>query len=263
MGGGGGGGDTETTVRFADYIEDHHEAFLDNVAAAVAAHYNNSPLASFSAIDVEAGFFGTGYVLASFPSLYDMFGKFMAGLDIEVLFDQTLEDTINGTPVNNLVSAEADRLDTEIEQVNLPRFEVGMRDINSVISSAFVIGRALIDQEKTRSLERFSVDMRYRLVPTAVERWKAHLDWNEKVMRLYAEIMRLYISAEMDIGKYNQGLAVENALWPFRVLDYMRLALGALTGATSTKQDSGGGGAASWIGGAMTIAGAIGVAMLL
>jgi hypothetical protein len=82
---GGGGGDTETTVRYAGYIEDKHKDFLNVVAAQRANIIDDSPYAGFVDIDIDPAFFGTGYLISSFPSLYDMFGKFMAGLDIDTI----------------------------------------------------------------------------------------------------------------------------------------------------------------------------------
>ncbi len=232
---GGGGGDTETTIRYAPYVEEHHNVFLDTIQARVNSTIGNSPFAGYTDIEIDDAFFGAGYVISSFPSLYDMYGKFMAGLDIEVLYSQIFEDTVNAPAINNLVSAEAALMDDDIDTNVLPRFQVGLRDINSVMSSSFVVGKSVIEDARVKSLSKFSAQLKYQMIPVAAERWKEHLNWNKSTVLVYSEIMKLYFSGKMDVDNYNYNMAAKNLLWPFTVLEYQRAALGALQGASNTK----------------------------
>lgn len=235
--GGDNGGDQTTTIRYAPYIESHHDTFLNLVKTKVDATINSSPFTGYTNIEVDDAFFGAGYLITSFPALYDMYGKFMAGLDIEVLYAQIFEDTVNAPAINNLVSAEAVLLDDDIEANSIPRFQVGMRDINSVMSSSYVVGKAMIEDARVKSISKFSAGLKYQMIPVASERWRGHLEWNKGVVMSYAEIMKLYYSAKMDIDDKNYSMAVKNLLWPFTVLEYQRAALGALQGAITTETD--------------------------
>jgi len=234
-----------TYIRYAPYIEDYHTAFLALVAEKGNAVINDSPFSGYTNIEVDVAFFGTGYLISSFPSLYDMYGKFLAGLDIEVLYSQIFEDTVNAPAVNNLVSAEAAMMDDDIEINSLPRMQTGLRDINSVMSSSFVVGKSLIEDARVKSLSRFSSDLKYRMIPVASARWQTHLEWNKGVVGVYAELMKLYYSAKTDVNETNYAMAAKNKLWPFTVLDFERAALGALQGATNTKTDVAGASTAS------------------
>jgi len=235
--GGNGGGDQETTIRYAPYIESYHSTFLGLVASNRAAVIGSSPFDGYTDIEVDDAFFGSGYLISSFPALYDIYGKFMAGLDVEVLYSQIFEDTVNAPAINELVSAEAAMMDDDIDTNVLPRFQVGLRDINSVMSSSFVVGKSVIEDARVKSLSKFSAGLKYQMIPVASERWKTHLDWNKGVVMSYAEIMKLYYSAKMDVDNYNYTMAAKNLLWPFTVLEYERAALGALQGAITTKTD--------------------------
>ena len=235
--GGGGDSDTQTTVRYAPYVERYHSSFLYAVRNKRNTILNNSPFANYIDIDVDNAFFGAGYLISSFPSLYDMYGKFMAGLDVEVLFAQEFEDTVNSPVVSDLVAAQSAMMDDDILINSLPRFQAGMRDINSVMSSSFVVGKAVIEDAKTKALSLFNADLKYRLIPIAVDRWKTHLEWNKNVVGLYAELMKFYYSAKTDADETNYAMAAKNRLWPFTVLDFERAALGALQGATNAKTD--------------------------
>ena len=240
MGSGGGSSqpaDTSTTIRYAPYIEVRHQDFLNTVYAQRLATIDDSPFESYIDVEVDDAFFGAGYTIASFPSLYDMFGKFMAGMDIEALWTQIYNDTVDSPVVSNLVTAEGALVDDEIVINSLPRLQTGMRDINAVMSSSFVVGKSLIEDTRTKMIAKFSADLKYRLIPVAQERWQAHLNWNKLVVGTYSEIMKLYFSAKTDVDEVNYSMAAKHRLWPFTVLDFERAALGALQGATNSKTD--------------------------
>lgn len=250
---GGSKGESSSSVRFAPYIEMRHTNFLQYVVNRRNEVYPNSPFDSYSDIEIGDAFFGSGYVLSSFPSLYDMFGKFMAGLDIEVLFDQVFEDTVDSVTVNNLISEEGIRLEDDIIENAHPRFSTGMRDINAVMSSTFVVGKAMMETTRTKEMARFGAELRYRLIPVATERWRGHLEWNKAVVMTYAEILKLYITAKMDVDNHNLEIAAKDLLWPFTIGEYERVALGALTGARDeTTEVAGSSRAGKAIGGALT-----------
>jgi len=248
MGGGGGSSSnpyTWTEIRYAPYIEERHYNFLYSVYSARVGAISNSPFSAYTDIEVDDAFFGAGYTISSFPSLYDMYGKFMAGLDIEALWTQEYNDTIDSPVVSSLIAAEGDLIDDEIEQTSLPRLQTGMRDLNAVMSSSFVVGKSLIEDTRTKMVAKFSADLKYRLIPVAQERWNTHLNWNKLVIGTYAEIMKLYFSAKTDVDEINYAMAAKNTLWPFTVLDFERAAVGALQGATTSKQDVAGASTAS------------------
>lgn len=253
-GGGGGGGDYVVTARYAPYVEAKHSAFLDEVQAQrIVAIAGGSPYLTYEDVEVEEAFFGAGYTISSFPSLYDMYGKFIAGLDIEVLWEQSFQDTVNSPAIRALVSAEAELLDDDIEANILPRFQTGMRDIGAVMSSSYIVGKAIIEDARAKALAKFDAELRYRLVPVAQDRWSKHLDWNQQTIRMYAELMKLYYSARHDVDEMNFQMKARNALWPFTVLEYERAAIGALQGATTTSRSSAGSsGSQNVIGGALS-----------
>jgi hypothetical protein len=235
----GGGGSDTMKIRYAGYIENRHERFLDETIARRTAGIDDSPYTDFAPLSIDDGFFGVGYTLASFPSLYDMYGKFMAGLDVDVLYSQTYSDLMEGPVTRRLISAEAQFLADELESDALPRFETGMMDLNAVVSSTFVMGRALLEEARLKNVEKYSAGLQYALLPIVTSRWQTHLEWNKGVVATYAEVMKLYFGAKMDIEGYNQELAARDKLWPFTVLEFERAALGTLQGATSSKQTAG------------------------
>jgi hypothetical protein len=247
MGGGGGSTPSYTwsEVRFAPYIESQHQTFLATVASNRNIAIADNPFTGYTDIEVDDAFFGTGYTISSFPSLYDMYGKFMAGLDVDALYTQTYNDCVNGAAVNSLISAEAALMDDDIDTNAIPRLQTGMRDINAVMGSSYVVGRAIIEDARVKALAKYDAQLRYNMIPVASSRWSAHLDWNKQVIAVYAEVMKFYYSAKTDINEQNYSFAAKETLWPFTVLDFERAALGALQGATNSKTDVAGASTAS------------------
>ena len=235
--GGGGGGDSKTEIRYAGYIEEKHKDFLNTLAAQRENDIDNSPFTGYTELEVDDAFFGTGYLISSFPSLYDMYGKFMAGLDIDVLYGQIFEDTVNAPEINNLVSAEAVMMDDDIDMNVLPRFQTGMRDINSVMSSSYVCGRAAIEDARVKALSRFSAELKYRMIPVVTDRWRTHLDWNRHTVMLYAEIMRTYYQVKTNVEEHFYNIQELDAKWPWTVLGQERAGLGALQGAKTSDSE--------------------------
>ena len=252
---GGCSSKTKNTMRYAGYIEDKHKDFLNDLAEQANVSQNNSPFAGYTELEVDAAFFGIGYLISSFPSLYDMYGKFMAGLDIDVLYSQIFEDTVNAPEINNLVSAEAVMMDDDIDMNVLPRFQTGMRDINSVMSSSYVCGRAAIEDARVKALSRFSAELKYRMIPVVTDRWRTHLDWNKHTVALYAEIMQTYYQTKTNVESHTYGLWEENAKWPFTVLSYEGTGIGILQGARDSTSKTKQGGWQQIIGSIASIAG--------
>jgi hypothetical protein len=170
-----------------------------------------------------------------------MYGKFVAGLDVEALYTQILNDSVENVAINNLVSAHASELEDDIIQNADPRFVTGLRDINSVMSSSFIIGRSVIESARVKAISKYDAGLRAAMIQAAGQRWQMHLEWNKAVVMNYAEIIKLYFSVAMDINSHNVDMVSKDRLWPFTVLDYERACLGALQGAMSTKTDAGGG----------------------
>jgi len=226
-----------TIISYADYIQGHHSNFLNATASYRKALTDSSPFSDYVDVEVDDAFFGAGYTIASFPSLYDMYGKFMAGMDIEALWEQMQYSTLHSPVISDLILAESILLDDEIEETSLPRLQIGMRDINSIMSSSFIVGKSLIEDSKVKTINRFSAGLKYQLISVAQERWTTHLNWNKIVVGTYAELMKFYFSAKTDIDEINYGMAVKHKLWPFTILDFERAALGALQGATNQKTD--------------------------
>ena len=271
--GGGGGGDipadTSTTVHYAPYLEAAHSAllnhtgsdaptfsFLDVFNATMKKQYGfsdainedllGSPYRDYEQQDIDEFFFGmtvndpaVTYEIKNFPSLWDMFGKFMAGLDVHDLWGQVYDDVIQGPEIENVIIAHGETLQNEIDTKVLPRFLAGMRDINSVQATTFVIGKAIIQDAHVRELNKFGAQIRIHALDVSATLWTKHLEWNKAVITTYAEIGKIYYTARLDMDRANLEYKAKDDMWNITLFENARAIYGALGGGTATGASGG------------------------
>ena len=71
-------------------------------------------------------------------------------------------DLADESEVNASTDAQRAIVSEQLMADILPRFQAGMRDINAVQSSAFVIGQAIIEGMGQRDVAKFDADLRYK-----------------------------------------------------------------------------------------------------
>jgi hypothetical protein len=245
--GGKGGGSSESTVRWAPYVEAAHIELIENyqnyrtwalVPDPVKGLYNwdysggliSSPYRDFTPLAIEDAFFGAGLDISSLVPVFDMYDQLITLMDLNASFNTIFADTVNGTVIDNLVSAQATKLSDDLEQVAYPRFECGLRDINSVISTSFMMGRAVMEQGRTKALAAYDAELRYRLYPIVIERWKATIDWNRMSYEEYVNTLKFYVMIKEELDKFTQETRAKNSLWVFTILEYERGCAAALAG---------------------------------
>lgn len=232
MGSSGGGGGTQTNItRFAPYLESRHQAHLSTVNSYVNSLRNNSPFSSFSDIDIDEAFLGTGITITSFSSVFSIFEDFMKDVDIDKLYTASIDTTLSNEAIKNSVLAEGKLLSDDIETDALPRLMAGARDINAVNSSTFIIAKSNIENKRIKMLSKFSTNLKTSLLPLAHDRWTTTLNWKKQIAYTYMELMKLYFSGKFDEQDFNYKMKTKNSLWPFTVMEHERVALGTFSGA--------------------------------
>jgi hypothetical protein len=244
-GGRGGGGGTQVNyVRYAPYLETMHEDLLDKSLVLYNSLVYDSPYTTYAATDVDYtdGLFGAGYSIGSYPSLYDMFGKFMAGLDVEALWHQVLTAVQDNDAIDDASNAHRDLLDDQLESDVLPRFQLGMRDMNAIHSSTFLIGKALLEDGNSKQVAKYDAEVRLKMIPVASDVFAKHLAWNQSVVGNYLEVLKLAFLVETDSKDMNMQLAAKEKLWSYTIMNLHKDVVGVLNGARTTTTDTQGGG---------------------
>jgi len=219
--------------RFAPYIESKHENLLTSVAGIRASIITNSPYESYTDQDVNTVMFGVGYLIADFSSLYDMFGKFMSGLDLESLWNTAFSTQIEVDEIDKVTTANLALLDENVLKIGITDFRLFARDTNAVTCSSFTIGIANIERDKITQLVNMSMEIKSRMLILTTTFYNSLLNWQKNAIDLYAEVMKSYYLFAMAIAETNTRFAFLNIIWPFTVLDFERATLAALTSKAS------------------------------
>jgi len=84
------------------------------------------------------------------------------GIEVDFEFEaaQKMEELPLYYHIDQAVDSFADKLDAQIEQTVYPRFERGMQTSGAVKSSAFAIGRAVIEADRNRQITDFAAQLK-------------------------------------------------------------------------------------------------------
>lgn len=250
---GGGGGGGSGAVSYPGYMETIHNDWLDNtgvdtitdsITDVMNAALGNSPWATQTAYDPDTDITA---LLAAVDELQDLVTLLSTGTTLDTL----ISDVLDPTRVDDVVNEYAADLDARMLAEIFPRFNAGMRDINAVVSSAFVIGRALIEENQDRQVAKFSADLHLKSgLDDAIKVIGLKLDYQKAASQMLAEAYRIKIVAKKEETDVNIKIDEQDGLWDLEVFQYGANLLAGIGGGTAqAKQPSM---AQSMIGGGMS-----------
>lgn len=214
---------TTVTMRHDPVVESYHQIFLQQVWTESYTALAANPYAACTfEDDVQEAFLGLGYTISNFASLYDMFGKFLAGFDVEAIWE-----ILSPTEIGAFIAEQVERLDLVIDTKILPTFQLEMRTANAVMTSSFVLGKSLVEDKRLKQRSEIALEASASLFKVSDDKMQKVMNWNLTVIKSYAKTMRDFFSTKMTTDDARYGLLVKNLLWPFEVLDYQRKAVAA------------------------------------
>lgn len=220
--------DRTVTIKHPDYVQEHHDRFLNQIEVQQAIGLAANPFIAIEHRNINDVFFGAGYLLSSYASLYDMFGKFMAGLDLEELWKKGELSLLTTEEIQAHVAEEKQRLDDKIDIEVIPKFKREMRDLNAVASSSFIVGCAKIEAKRVKDRAAISLEIVSGIIPSVSDKFIGDLSWAKEIILSYSKIMKSYFTLKVDTEIKLYTAHAEKVLWPFTVLDYNRRALNSL-----------------------------------
>jgi len=238
MGSSGGGGGGAGEVSYPQYMQDYFSDMtiglgagggdvmtMSIVTAMNTAQTGDSPFTAATAYDPDTE------VAAMLTSVDDF-----AALIAATLVDAAVDDV-----VDEYSDDLGDRLTSEV----LPRFRSGMRDINAVVSSAFVLGQAIIEASQTRQVAGFSSGIHLKVIDL-------RLDYQKALTHYTIEANRIKIVAKKEEAEVNLEIDEADASWDLEVFQHGANMLAGIGGGVANPQKKKKNQMASAIGGAMT-----------
>ncbi len=239
---GGGGGGSSGAVSHSAYLETIHSDWLDNtgvdtvtssITDLINVGFGDNPYTIDVAYDPDTPIAAMQTELGDLNTLIDLLS---AGTGLDALVSNILDDTRIDDSVTEFSADLGARLTAEV----LPRFQAGMRDINAVVSSAFVIGQAVLEDGNTRQVAKYSADLHMKAWGDDALRLIALKIEGQKALTHYAaEINRLNIVAKKEETDVNAEIDVKDSLWDLELFQYGGNLLASISGGVMVpKQDS-------------------------
>jgi len=270
MGGSGGGG-ASGAVSHSAYLETIHKDWLNatgldtiekSVTEVMDSALGSSPWTGLTAYNPDTA-------ISAYEAEMVLLKALLTGLvdttDWAALYAQA-ETTIVGPGEAALIAdadAFADILDADINTKILPRFRRGMQDINAVVSSAFVIGEAIIEGFRDRELAKYTSVARLesnskKLTATEqmMQMMTRRIAWRGDYAKLSIEANRIKIVAKKEQADQDATIDEADAKWDLEVFQHGGNLMAAIGSGTAIPNLAKTNKAASMLGGALSMASA-------
>ena len=242
----GGGGSSSGKVSYPAYMQDQHETWMDEIAVLITSAISaGSPVSGVDAFDPATD-------VTAMNTAVSAFGVVVAALSNEDDWESATDAAvakidaavIDDTYVTADIVAYADVLDDQIVDDVLPAFQTGMRDINAVYSSSFVMGEARIYASRDRDVAKYSSELRLKLnfqrnemikasVDTMISSLSKFADLKQSLLHYTLEARRLGIVAYKEEADQNVIIDDADARWDLDVYQYGANMLAGIGGGVS------------------------------
>lgn len=239
-------------VDFPDYMKEVHEDWMrqsadvvtssitDLINAAVAA----SPYDSKTAYDPTTNLNAMSAAVTALNSRVDAIdpdGDWAAAVTAaETAFDGVIDTDFYDDQAEEFYNYMNDTLDNTI----IPTFKGGMRDVNAVMSSAFVIGESVIRAFALRDANKYLADIKQKMqmakvdsvfkgAERIIQSQLAQVELEKAVTHYTMEVNRMTIASEKDETDGNLAIAIGQEKWAFDAYQYGANVLAAISGGTS------------------------------
>jgi len=264
---GSSGGGSSGAVTHSAYLESVHADWLNatgvdkiekSITEVMDSAIGNSPWTGLSAYDPSA-------VITAYEAEITAFKLILAGMsdtaDWASLYAQAVT-TLDGPAEAALIAdtnAYAAIVDDNINTVTLPRFRRGMQDINAVVSSAFVIGEAVIEGFRDRDVAKYLSSLRLAMgdrkitvTDQMVQMMARRITWKSEFVRTFIEASRIKIVAMKEKIDGDYTIDEADAKWDLEVFQYGSNVMASSAGGTATTGMKGVSKTQSVLGGAMS-----------
>lgn len=254
-GGGGGGGGTSGKVDYPDYMKIMHTNLLTGASVVDTANTPFDPTTNlFTAIDnavATSPYSGEDAYdpdadITTFLAALAVFSGDVTSFDptwgtYSALVETAVDLIIDDTEVDAVTQAHADILDDRLTTDVLPRFQTGMRDINAVISSSFVIGQSILEAFNTREVANFDAKLRLQNygaklqmvsagVKDSIMLQQLSLQFSESVFRNTAESYRIKVVMKKEELDEHLDILDNDYRWGLELYQYGSNAIGSMAG---------------------------------
>ena len=277
MGGSGGGG-SSGKVDYPTYMKTIHVNMMtgaadegsvtglfgasNNLLAKIAAAEVTSPFTGEDAYDPDGDITAFLAALSTYQAAVVGFSELWSGYATDVVAEVDA-NIIEDATLSAATSAHGAKLDDRLTTDVLPRFQTGMRDMNSVVSSSFVIGQAVLEGFNTREVADFDAKIRLNSygqrvqviaegIKDAIGLAQSRVQYEDAVVKTTVETYRIKAVLKKEELAEHLDIIKKDYTWGIDLFQHGSNALGSISGSAI---NAGGGGPSTFqsaLGGAMS-----------
>jgi len=236
-----GSGGSSGAVDYPQYMKDTHEAWLGEMDSYIQAA--SSPYTLQAAYDPDAD-------IDSMVAALAVFGTAVTALSYQANWESAMnaavvqvDNVIDSAYIDAAVAAHSASLDDDINDSVLPQFQAGMRDINAVVNSAFVMGEARIWARKEVELSKYGAALRLELhkhrnemvlkgTQSIIDNQHFMIQMSNTLATLTIDMYKLKIVAKKEQIDGDNELEKLDALWPLEKYQHGANLLAGIGGGT-------------------------------
>jgi len=241
MGSSGGGGSTSGMTDFPEYMKDFHGRVLDHtgtdtpLVSAVDAYnmavQGNSPYYNYitNSEPISDAFMGSNKTVNSYAKIFELLEVYQ-----NIDFDTAVAGYASNTTPEELMQAISIALDDDIETNILPKFKGNMRSIGAVMSSAYVMGEALIWDSKIKALakERLNIEQVVNQNrEMALKYATTYMEFKKSIPLVSTDLVKYYYALKTELEDHHSGMHAKDLRWDLDLLQYVNNTLSSISGA--------------------------------
>ena len=240
-------------IDFPTHMKTIHQSWLDQTGSdsiessmvdAMNAALGSSPYASMTAYDPATPVGNMATAIGAFNTLIDALDHDddWAGI-VDTVVAKADAAVFDDTLINADIVAFGAQQDDRIENEVLPRFQAGMLNVNAVMSSAFVIGEAIIEGMNDRDVAKYASEARVKnniqrndfitkSVDLILRNMFGRIELEGKVAQLTVEKERMTIVAGKEKKDTENNITLGNSKWDLEIFHFGANLLSSIGGGT-------------------------------
>lgn len=251
MGGSGGGSGGSGAISYPEYLQTRHQNYLDELWDTVIPEMiANNPFIDKDAFDPSADLTLAWDAVCEFDAFVDGLSHEGDWESAALRATQVIDgDIVNSSYIDADIAAFADVIDDDFNTNVLPRFKAGMRDVNAVMSSAFVLGEADLYTKRSHEIVKYGTDLRQKLhlqrndmIIRSADRILQNLiqtaELEGKVANISVDAKRIAIVAQKEEVDTNLEIDDSEARWDMETWQYYGNAIAAISGGVASAKGS-------------------------
>jgi len=236
----GGGGSTSGMTDFPVYMKTLHGAILNHSGAdspivSVIDSFNyavqgNSPFYNYTTNTepIAQAFMGAGKTLNSYSKIFELLKSYQ-----DVDLNAIAASYGAPTTAEELMQAVSIALDDDIETNILPKFKANMRSIGAVMSSAYVMGEALIWDSKIKALAKERLNIEQVISQNrelALKYATVFIDLKRNIALTTLDSVKYYYALKTDLDDHYSSMLSKDMRWELELYQYCNNTLSSISG---------------------------------